>query len=97
MANFSATSSASRLNAFRRSSSAAASEGSCSAARKELPLSPKVSEPSSKGDSITMPATDALLAFERARHLGGAEAAVAFAQQIFRRAGAIVVIDIERD
>jgi len=44
-----------------------------------------------------MPATDALLAFERARHLGGAEAAVAFAQQIFRRAGAIVVIDIERD
>ena len=40
---------------------------------------------------------DALVALQRARHLGGAEAAIAFAEQIFRRSDAVVLGDIERD
>ena len=39
----------------------------------------------------------ALLDLHRARHLGGAEAAIAFAKQVFRRCGAAVVGGIERD
>ena len=40
---------------------------------------------------------DALVALQRAGHLGGAEAAIAFAEQIFRRGRAIVLGDVERD
>ena len=40
---------------------------------------------------------DALAALQRLRHLGGAEAAIAFAQDEFGRADAAVLGDIERD
>ena len=40
---------------------------------------------------------DALIVLQRLRHLGGAEAAIAFAQNIFGRADAAVLGDIERD
>src|SRR5262245_48004315 len=40
---------------------------------------------------------DALLALQRLRHLGGAEPAVAFAQDVFGRVAATVLGEIERD
>src|SRR5215469_1734338 len=40
---------------------------------------------------------DALLALQRARHLSGAKAAVAFAKNEFGRIGAAVLSDVERD
>ncbi len=40
---------------------------------------------------------DALVALQRARHLGGAEAAIAFAEQIFRRRRAVVLGDVKRN
>ena len=40
---------------------------------------------------------NALIVLQRACHLGGAEAAIAFAQDVFRRADAAVLGDVKRD
>ena len=97
-ANRSASASASVLKAPLRSSSDAASEGRCSAAPSGKRRAAEQQRAFDQrrhhhhaGDQ------DALLALQRARHLGGAKAAVAFAEDVFGRQRAAVLRQVERD